>query len=145
MDDAYMERALEEARKAMEKGEVPIGAVLVKDREIVAKAHNETEKRQDPTAHAEINVIKKGAKRLGQWRLLDTTLYVTIEPCMMCAGAIRLARIKRVVYGAKEPKTGATDQLRNGMIVEGGILEKRALELMQIFFKQLRRGTEVWP
>ncbi|MGA1824339.1 MAG: tRNA adenosine(34) deaminase TadA [bacterium] len=145
MDELYMEAALKEARKAMELGEVPIGSVLVKDGKIVAKGHNETEKRQDPTAHAEINVIKKGAKKLGKWRLLDTTLYVTIEPCMMCAGAIISARVRRLVFGALEPKTGAVHKMKPGIIIEGGVLADEALKLMQTFFKRLRRGTEVWP
>ena len=140
-----MELALKEARKAMELGEVPIGSVLVKDGKILAKGHNETEKRQDPTAHAEINVIKKGAKKLGKWRQLDTTLYVTVEPCMMCAGAIISARIRRLVYGALEPKTGAVNKMKPGIIIEGGVLADEALKLMQTFFKRLRRGTEVWP
>ena len=150
-----MQLALNEAQIAMDEGEVPIGAVLVKDNNILAVAHNEVEKKQDSTAHAEIGVIKKGSKKLGQWRLIGTTLYVTVEPCMMCAGAIIFARIKRLVYGIGEPKTGAIESIlipmvesncfNHRVIIEGGVLADEALVLMQSFFKRLRRGTEVWP
>ena len=106
-DDYFMRLALREAERALEHDDVPIGAVLVRDGELVAGAHNERELRQDPTAHAEIIGLREAARALGSWRLLDTVLYVTLEPCAMCAGAIVLARVPRVVYGASDPKAGA--------------------------------------
>ena len=155
MDKVYMQIALAEAQKAMNEDEVPIGAVLVKDDAILAIAHNEVEKRQDATAHAEIRVLKEASKRLGQWRLTGATLYVTVEPCMMCAGAIIFSRIKRLVYGIGEPKTGAIESilipmmesncLNHKIIIKEDVLADEALVLMQSFFKRLRRGTEVWP
>jgi len=106
-DDYYMRLALREAERALEHEDVPIGAVLVRDGEIIAAAHNERELRQDPTAHAEILALREAARVAGSWRVLDTVLYVTLEPCAMCAGAIVLARVPRVVYGATDPKAGA--------------------------------------
>ena len=106
-DDYFMRMALREAERASEHDDVPIGAVLVRDGELVAGAHNERELRQDPTAHAEIIALREGARIAGSWRLLDTVVYVTLEPCAMCAGAIVLARVPRVVYGASDPKAGA--------------------------------------
>ena len=106
-DELYMRLALREAERALEHGDVPIGAVLVRDGEVIAMAHNERELRQDPTAHAEIIALREAAVALGSWRVLDSALYVTLEPCAMCAGAIVLARVPRVVFGAPDPKAGA--------------------------------------
>ena len=107
-DEKYMKVAINEALKAQYIGEVPIGAVIVKDNKIIARAHNLRETRQDPTAHAEYLAIQKAAKIVGSWRLEDCTLYVTLEPCVMCAGAIVMSRIPRVVYGASDPKGGCS-------------------------------------
>ena len=106
-DDYFMRLALREAERALEHEDVPIGAVIVRDGELVAGAHNERELRQDPTAHAEIIALREAARVAGTWRLLDAVLYVTLEPCAMCAGAIVLARVPRVVFGASDPKAGA--------------------------------------
>lgn len=141
-----MREALGEAKKASEVGEVPIGAVIVKDGKIIARGHNLREKTQSVLAHAELIAIKKAEKKIGSWRLEDCTLYVTIEPCPMCAGAIIQSRIKRVVYGAKEPKFGAHrsivslfDQPFNHHVeVESGVLEKESCELLKTFFRALR-------
>ena len=147
----FMEIALEEALKAEMEGEVPIGAILVKGEEVIAKAHNQVIQRTDPTAHAEILVLRKAALKLKNYRLLDTELYVTIEPCIMCGGAIIQARIKRLVFGALEPKMGAfgsvydlskDKRVNHHVEIKGGVLAKEAQALMQRFFKE-RRGTEV--
>src|SRR5512133_2830357 len=107
----WMNRAIAEARKAEVKDEVPIGCVIVRDGRIIARGHNLRETAQDPAAHAELIAIRKAARKLGSWRLLDTTLYVTLEPCPMCMGAIILARIPRVVFGCYAPKGGAAGSL----------------------------------
>ena len=106
-DEDFMREALKEAQIAFEEDEVPVGAVIVKNGEILAKAHNLREKLNDPTAHAELIVIRLASAKLNSWRLLDTTVYVTVEPCPMCAGAIVLARVKRLVFGATDPKAGS--------------------------------------
>src|SRR4029453_5772507 len=103
----FMRIAIEEARKALAHDDVPVGAVVVHQGEVVGAAHNERERRQDPTAHAETLALQQAARRRGSWRLLETVLYVTLEPCAMCAGAIVLARVPRVVYGPADPKAGA--------------------------------------
>ena len=148
----FMGLALDEARKAMAAGEVPIGAVLVKEQKVISRGHNQVEGLKDPTAHAEIQAIRKAAEEFDHWRLTNTILYVTVEPCCMCIGAIILARIGRLVYGAKEPKTGfcgsqvdliKTAFCRSGLILEPGVLAEKACDLMQAFFEKLRRGTEV--
>ena len=150
-DVAYMRLALEQARKASAQGEVPIGAVLVQDGQVLAQAHNFREIWQDPTAHAEIVAIREAAARSGSWRLIDTTLYVTLEPCAMCIGAIILARIPRLVFGAMDPKAGACGsifdlpaerKLNHRVEVIGGVLEQNSQELLQTFFKSLRQGVE---
>src|SRR5690348_9618814 len=102
-DDYFMRLALREAQQAMEHGDVPIGAVVVRDAEVLAAARNERELRGDPTAHAEVIALREAARALGSWRVLDTVVYVTLEPCAMCAGALVLARVARVVYGATDP------------------------------------------
>jgi tRNA(adenine34) deaminase len=112
-DEVFMRLALDEAAAAAEHDDVPVGAVLVKDGAIVAAAGNERQLRQDPTAHAEILVLREAAEKLGTWRLDDTTVYVTLEPCPMCAGALVLARVQRLVYGSQDPKAGAALSLYN--------------------------------
>ena len=144
----YMELALEEARRAYAKGEVPIGAVLVIDDRVVAKAHNTREENQQALNHAEMLVIKEGCEKQGFWRLDNSYLYTTVEPCVMCSGAIGLARIPNVVYGAKNQKFGAagslydilTDERLNHRVdVETGILESECAGIMQDFFRNRRK------
>ncbi|MGH7259469.1 MAG: tRNA adenosine(34) deaminase TadA [Nitrospiraceae bacterium] len=150
-DLTYMRLALEQARKAAAQGEVPIGAVLVRDNQVVAQAYNFRELWQDPTAHAEVVAIREAATQSGSWRLTDATLYVTLEPCAMCIGAIILARIPRLVFGALDPKAGAcgsilnvpTEQRLNHRVeVIGGVLEQDSQELLQAFFKSLREDEK---
>lgn len=146
-DREFMRLALEEARRAFVRGEVPIGAVLVRDDRIVGRAHNVRETWQDPTAHAEVVVIREAATQSGSWRLTDTALYVTLEPCVMCIGAVILARIPRLVFGALDPKAGACGsvlnvpaerRLNHRVEVVGEVLEQESQELLQTFFKSLR-------
>ncbi len=151
-DDYFMRMAMREAERALKHDDVPIGAVLVRDGELVAAAHNERELRQDPTAHAEIVALREAARRAGSWRLLDTVLYVTLEPCTMCAGAIVLARLARVVYGASDPKAGAcgsvldvfgegstiAQHLNHRPEVAGGLLAQECGELLSEFFASRR-------
>ena len=143
----WMRLALVQAEKAFELGEVPIGAIIVKDSQIIASAFNEKELRQDPTAHAEVLVIQRAAEKLGSWRLSDATLYVTLEPCPMCAGAIVQARLKQLVYGAADQKGGATGSVMNVLNttlwnhkvdVVAGILEEDCSNILKSFFKRLR-------
>ncbi|TKB59254.1 MAG: nucleoside deaminase [Nitrospira sp.] len=144
-----MRAALEEAAKAPAVGEVPIAAVIVHDNQILVQAHNYRELWQDPTAHAEVIAIRAAATALGTWRLTDTTLYVTVEPCSMCIGAIILARVSRVVFGAWDQKAGACGslfdlpsepKLNHRVAVTGGILEQESQALIQKFFKNLREA-----
>jgi tRNA(adenine34) deaminase len=144
-----MRIALEEAARAAIAGEVPIAALVVQDSRVLAQAHNCRELWQDPTAHAEVIAIRAAATAIGTWRLTGTTLYVTVEPCAMCIGAIILARISRVVFGAWDPKAGAcgsvfdfTNEPRLNHRVEilGGLLEQESQALIQQFFRQLRTG-----
>ncbi|TLY26613.1 MAG: nucleoside deaminase [Nitrospirae bacterium] len=146
-DLEYMQLALEQARLAPARGEVPIGAVLVLDGQVLAQVHNFREVWQDPTAHAEVVAIREAATRLGTWRLTGTILYVTVEPCSMCAGAIIQSRVSRLVFGARDPKAGACGsvfnlpderRLNHRVEVIGGIMERESQELMQAFFKRLR-------
>jgi len=146
-DDHFMRLALREAERALEHDDVPIGAVLVRDGELVAAAHNERELRQDPTAHAEIIALREGALVAGSWRLLDTVVYVTLEPCAMCAGALVLARVPRVVYGASDPKAGACGsvldvlgepRLNHRPEAAGGLLAQECGELLSGFFASRR-------
>ncbi len=146
-DLEYMQLALEQARLAPARGEVPIGAVLVLDGQVLAQVHNFREVWQDPTAHAEVVAIREAATRLGTWRLTGTALYVTVEPCSMCAGAIIQSRVSRLVFGARDPKAGACGsvfnlpderRLNHRVEVIGGIMERESQELMQKFFKRLR-------
>jgi tRNA(adenine34) deaminase len=146
-DDYFMRLALREAERALEHEDVPIGAVLVRDGEIIAAAHNERELRQDPTAHAEILALREAARVEGSWRVLDAVLYVTLEPCAMCAGAIVLARVPRVVYGAQDPKAGACGsvldvlgepRLNHRPVVAGGLLAEDCGGLISSFFLSRR-------
>jgi tRNA(adenine34) deaminase len=150
-DISYMRLALESAKQAPARGEVPIAAVLVQNGQVLTQAHNAREIWQDPTAHAEVVTIREAAARLGAWRLTDTTLYVTLEPCAMCIGAIILARIPRLVFGACDPKAGACGsifsiheerRLNHRVEVIGGVLEEESQELLQAFFKNLRAAVE---
>jgi tRNA(adenine34) deaminase len=142
-----MALALEEARLAAAQGEVPVGAVLVVGGEVIASRGNERERRHDPTAHAEMLILRDGASLLGGWRLREATLYVTLEPCAMCAGAMVLARIKRLVYGADDPKAGAagtilnvTDHpaLNHHPQVRAGVMALEASRLLREFFAERR-------
>jgi tRNA(adenine34) deaminase len=146
-DDYYMHLALREAERALEHDDVPIGAVLVREGEVVAVGHNERELRQDPTAHAELIALRDAARAAGSWRVLDSVLYVTLEPCAMCAGAIVLARVPRVVFGASDPKAGACGsvldvlsepRLNHRAEVSGGLLAPECGELLSGFFASRR-------
>ena len=142
----YMHLALEEARLAAREGEIPVGAVIVKDGEVIARAHNRREKDHDPTAHAELLCMREVAHALGDWRLRGCTLYVTLEPCPMCAGAIINTRIPRVVFGCSDPKGGAMGGLcdlnahpwNHHPQVEKGVLEAQCSGILKEFFKNLR-------
>ena len=147
VDRKWMALALEQAALAAEAGEVPVGAVLVKDGELVAAGFNQPIGRCDPTAHAEIVALRAAAQTLNNYRLPDTTLYVTIEPCAMCAGALVHARIRRLVFGAAEPRAGAVasslqllagEQLNHRVEVEGGVLGDECGALMKAFFRNRR-------
>ena len=145
--EEYMQEALKEANAAAAEGEVPIGAVIVRDGEIIARAHNRTEQAKDPTAHAEILAIREAASRLGGWRLPGCSMYVTIEPCSMCAGAIVWSRIERLYIGAMDPKAGACGSLYNipcdsrlnhNVEIETGLMGEECSRLMKDFFRKLR-------
>ncbi len=144
-----MQIALEQAKLAESLGEVPVGALIVKDGEVIAAAHNQPIGLHDPSAHAEIQAIRKAAKILGNYRLVDCTLYVTLEPCVMCTGAIQHARIAQLVYGAKDPKTGACgsvvnlmteDKLNHHTAVIAGVLAEPCGEMLSQFFKRRRKN-----
>jgi tRNA(adenine34) deaminase len=146
-DEHFMRLALGEARRALEHGDVPIGAVIVRDGELLGAAHNERELRQDPTAHAEMLALREAARALGSWRVLDAVLYVTLEPCAMCAGAIVLARVTQVVFGAADPKAGACGsvldvtgetRLNHRPAVSGGLLGQECGGLLSEFFAARR-------
>jgi tRNA(adenine34) deaminase len=147
-----MSEAIAEARKAEERGEVPVGAVIEKDGRIIGRGHNMVETLKDPTAHAEIAAIKDAAGNLGGWRLLGCNMYVTCEPCAMCAGALVLARIEKVCIGAKDPKSGACGsvvniiqegRLNHYVEIETGIMEQECQQMMKEFFKKRRnKATE---
>ena len=143
-DEQFMQRALDEARQALSEGEIPIGAVVVCNDRIIARAHNLTETLCDVTAHAEMQAITSAANLLGGKYLTDCTLYVTVEPCAMCAGAIGWAQIPRIVYGAPDVKRGysllAPRALHPKATITGGILEEECRQLMQDFFKNKRGG-----
>ncbi|EGK10194.1 tRNA adenosine(34) deaminase TadA [Kroppenstedtia eburnea] len=145
--DQWMMEAIREAEQAEAKGEVPIGAVLVREGEIIGRGHNLRESHQDPTAHAEMIAIREAARLLGGWRLAGCELYVTLEPCPMCAGAILLSRLDTLIYGAYDPKGGCAgtlmnlprdDRFNHQVEVVGGILEQECGELLRDFFRKLR-------
>jgi tRNA(adenine34) deaminase len=147
LDEYFMRLALREAEHSLQHDDVPIGAVVVTGGDVLAAAHNERELRQDPTAHAELLALREAARRLGTWRILGSILYVTLEPCAMCAGAIVLARVPRVVYGAKDPKTGAAGSTLNVLAeprlnhrpeVAGGLLADECAVLLSDFFASRR-------
>jgi tRNA(adenine34) deaminase len=146
-DERMMRRALELAEVAAGHDDVPIGAVVAREDEVLGAAGNERELRKDPTAHAEVLALRQAAERLGGWRLLETTIYVTLEPCPMCAGAITLARVPRLVYGAADPKGGAVGSVINLFsepvvnhrpAVEPGLLAEQSAELLEAFFSSRR-------
>jgi tRNA(adenine34) deaminase len=146
-DERFMRIAIAEAQRALEHHDVPVGAVLVHEGEVIGAGHNERELRQDPSAHAEMIALRQGARALGSWRLLDTVLYVTLEPCAMCAGAIVLGRVPRVVYGTTDPKAGAAGsvldvlaepRLNHRPAVEGGVLAEDCAALLRAFFAARR-------
>ena len=147
-DVFFMKEALKQARKAGKIGEVPIGCVIVQDGQIIARGYNRRNTDKTTLAHAELAAIKKASKAVGDWRLEDCTLYVTLEPCQMCAGAIVQARMKRVVAGAMNPKAGCAGSILNLLQVERfnhqvefehGVLEEECSKVLQDFFKELRR------
>ena len=144
----YMKQALKEAEKAYQKLEVPVGAVIVKDGKIIARAHNQKETKTDTTKPAEILAIQKASKKLKSWRLIDCEMYVTLEPCSMCAGAMINSRIKKVYIGAMDEKTGAVGSVLNllddytfnhKVEVEKGIMEEECQEILKKFFRELRK------
>ena len=147
IDEKFMAQALKEAEKSANFDEVPVGAVIVKDGKIVARGHNLRERTNDPTSHAEINAIRKACKKLGSWRLENCTIYVTIEPCSMCAGTLLWTRIKKIVYGAKDPKGGAivsslslfeAKNINHHPEIVGSVLEEKCSKIMSDFFKAKR-------
>jgi tRNA(adenine34) deaminase len=149
IDEFYMAQALKEAARALDKDEVPVGAVIVYEGKMIARAHNQIKLLKDPTAHAEMIAITQAASYLGNERLINTTMYSTVEPCSMCAGALVLGRVRRLVYGAKDPKTGAcgsvfnvTDdkRLNHRVKVTGLVLERECAALLKDFFSR-RRGS----
>lgn len=148
-DEYFMRLALREAERALQHEDVPIGAVIAHEGEVIAAAHNERELRQDPTAHAEVIALREASAALGSWRVLDTVMYVTLEPCAMCAGALVLARVPRVVYGTSDPKAGACGSILDVLAeprlnhrpeVVGGLLAQECGDLLREFFAS-RRGS----
>ena len=146
-DNHFMGLALAEARRALEHDDVPIGAVVVLDGDVIGAGHNERELRQDPTAHAEVIALRAAAAKVGSWRILGAELFVTLEPCAMCAGAIVLARVARVVYGAPDPKAGAAGsvldvlaepRLNHRPAVTAGVCEPECAEVLRAFFRARR-------
>ncbi len=146
-DLEFMQLALEQAQLAKASGEVPVGAVLVVNDKIIAAGHNQPIAQNDPSGHAEMLALRSAGQTLGNYRLPDSTLYVTLEPCMMCSGAIMHARVSRLVYGARDPKTGCVhsvlnlfdnQQLNHHTIVQGGILENQCAQVLKDFFKERR-------
>ena len=143
----FMAEALKEAEKAAEMGEVPVGAVIVRDGEVIAKGHNMTESTKDPTAHAEMLAIRRASQKLGGWRLIGCHMYVTAEPCSMCAGAIVWSRIEKLFIGTMDPKAGACGsvfnipqekKLNHFVEIETGVMEEECAQIMRDFFRKLR-------
>jgi len=150
LDESFMQEALAQAKQAIEHGEVPVGCVVVHDGAVIARAHNRRETWQDPTAHAEMIALREAARKLGRWRLTGTTLYVTVEPCAMCAGAVMLARVDRLVYGCPDPKAGACgsvfnmvreSQLNHQVKVVGRVLAEDCSQVLKEFFGQRRNES----
>ena len=148
LDEKFMLEAIKEAKKAALIDEVPVGCVIVKDGKIISRAHNLREKNLDPTSHAEVLAIRKASKKLHSWRLDGLEIYVTIEPCSMCAGTILQARLKRVVYGAKDPKGGALESslrlfdaknINHHPEIVGGVLKDECSSIMSNYFKEKRK------
>ena len=148
LKEKFMQEAIKEAQKAYKKLEVPVGAVIVKDGEIIARAHNLKETKFDTTKHAEILAIQKASKKLGAWRLLDCEMYITLEPCSMCAGAIINSRIKKIYIGAMDEKTGAAGSKLNlfedytfnhNVEVETNVMQNECEKILKDFFKELRK------
>jgi len=151
-DEKWMKIAISEANLAINQGEIPVGAILIQDGKLIAKAHNKPILNHDPTAHAEVEVLRKAGKKLKNYRLARSTLYVTLEPCIMCLGAIMHARIERIVFGASDPKTGVcgskTDLTSESFFthkvkVDGGVLEEENKKILQSFFKSRRKGINL--
>ncbi|MDE7453285.1 MAG: nucleoside deaminase [Clostridia bacterium] len=149
MADKFMQAALKCAQKAMDEGEVPIGAVVVCDGKIISRGHNRRTKRQIATAHAEIEAIEKACKKLKSWRIPECEIYVTLEPCPMCLGAMLNARIKKVYYGAPEGKgrsmteqLAASNLVNHKIEVEGGVMEKECAEILSAFFSNVRKSEK---
>ena len=147
VDQFWMRKALEAAYQSAQMGEVPVGAIIIKNETVLAVAHNQREQTKDPTAHAELIAIRTAALATGDWRLTDTTLYVTLEPCPMCAGAILLARIPRVVYATSDPKSGAVgtlfnllqdERLNHQVDIVAGVLAEESRRLLRAFFRERR-------
>ena len=146
-DEYFMRLALREATRALEHDDIPVGAIVVHDGEVIGAGHNERELREDPTAHAEMIALRAAARALGTWRVLDSVLYVTLEPCAMCAGAIVLARVPRVVYGTTDPKAGASGsvldvlaepRLNHRPQVQSGLLAEECGDMLRAFFASRR-------
>src|SRR5210317_1760417 len=147
MDERYMRMAIDQAYIAEENGDVPIGCLIVYENRVIAKAYNQREQLHDPTAHAEIIALTQAAEFIGNWRLHGCTLYVTLEPCPMCAGALVLGRLDRLVYGTNDPKTGAVhslynivqdDRLNHRLDVTGGVMQEACKDQLQAFFQRRR-------
>jgi len=150
-DEFFMKEALKEAQKAYEENEVPIGAVAVFKNQIIGRGHNQTERLQDPTAHAEILAITAAANALSSWRLKDVEVYTTVEPCVMCAGALVLARVKRIIFGTRDEKFGGCGsvfdvvnekQLNHQIKITEGILKAQSVSLLKSFFEKKRKGQQ---
>ena len=151
-DEKWMKIAISEANLANDEGEIPVGAVIIQNKKLIVKAHNQPIINHDPTAHAEVEALRKAGRKLKNYRLSGSTLYVTLEPCAMCLGAMMHARIERVVFGASDPKTGVcgskadltSETFFNHRIkVQGGVLEKETKNLLQSFFKSKRKANNL--
>ena len=147
LEEKFMKAALKEANKALLIDEVPVGCVIVYNNKVIARGYNKREKDQDSTSHAEINAIRKASKKIKNWRLCDMDIYVTVEPCIMCAGAIMWSRFRRVIYGAKDPKGGAlgtsinifdTPNINHHPEIIGGVLEEECSMIIKNYFKEKR-------
>lgn len=150
-DKEYMQAAIQLAQEAASNGEVPVGAIVVKDGEIIGRGCNAPIQLNDPSAHAEMLAIRAAAKSLGNYRLIDCTLYVTLEPCVMCAGVIQHARLSKLIYGASDPKTGVCgsvinlmteDKLNHHTVVTGGVMAQECGDLLRSFFKERRQQSQ---